>query len=75
MAIADLSVKHLDATIVKGRVLVTFQTDSAPTNYINFWDEEYLFSFYPHNLSWMAHPKESEGDFGCRLDFSKNGTN
>jgi hypothetical protein len=38
----------------------------ATFKFIDIWDEEYLFSFHPKNLSGMVHTKESDGAVGLR---------
>lgn len=62
------TIMHLDAAIVKGRVYISFETDSGTSNYIDIWDEDILFSFHKKNISGMTHSKNSEGYFGFRLE-------
>jgi ABC-type uncharacterized transport system substrate-binding protein len=62
------TIEHLDAKIVDGRVLVTFETGSAASGFVDIWDEESLFSFHVKDISGMSHTKESEGYFGSRFE-------
>ena len=62
------TITHLDAKIVEERVHISFETDSATSNYIDIWDEEILFSFHIKDISGMKNSKESEGYFGAKLE-------
>ena len=62
------SIEDLDATIVDGRVFITFETDSRSSNFIEVWDEEILFSFHIKDISGLAYREVDEGYFGLRLE-------
>ncbi|MEA1956450.1 MAG: DUF1007 family protein [Campylobacterota bacterium] len=64
-------IKHLDATIIDGRVQITFETDSSACNFIDIWDEDILFSFHVKDILNMKHIQESKGYFGARFELEK----
>lgn len=66
------TIENLDATIIDGRVQITFETSVASSNFIDIWDEDILFSFHIKNISGMTYSNDNKGYFGFRFELKES---